>query len=935
MANLGNTIINGILRVNGDINAGGSIKAPTLIGNLTGNASSATKLQTARRINGVAFDGTKDIIIEAGSSGHTILNSTGTTMTQRSKLKFMNSTVTDDSANDTTIITPSGITGNYLPLSGGTLTTNSYNGLTIKRSDANGSSILYSNSTGALGKIGFTSNGDLVITNGAETDGTANMLKINSDGVAIFFNNTIPSSNNSRTLGTSALKWNNVYATTFTGALSGNATTASTLQTGRTINGTSFNGSANITTANWGTARNIGIVNSDGTGTAVVTSVNGSANINLKLPSTIKATITGNASTASTLANARTINGTSFNGSANITTANWGTARNLTIGNTSKSVNGSANVTWSLSEIGAAPTSHNHSYLPLSGGTLTGNLEITQGNNIVLPSSDNSITYTLGYDNSNFLINYVNKNIKILEYDRITNKLNTSANVIKANSFEGNLNGNASTASSAAKLTTPRTIGLEGDVESVTSKTFDGSANLLIQSRRRGCSVGQLGSTYTNPWYKFADFEISEATKDANIIFNVYASYSDGSTKLGILKAHVRTGGSGEWSSGELKWLVKSSNMNNNDFVLAHNSTSKPTKVELWCKCASGYYGYHFDVISEGSRTERNNAWKLYTTWTAGSAQAPTTGYTQIVSSTLGLDTSITGGATFANQLNAINDRDVKPNVTPKSRVSAYFTSKAGLTGAEDSDWQDLLVMNTWGDTGGQNVNALAFDKSTKAIYHYQASQTATTWGTAHQLAYTTSNVSSASILQTARTINGTSFNGSANITTANWGTARNIGIVNSDGTGTAVPVSVNGSGNVNLKLPATIKASLSGNASTATTATKANQLTTARTIGVSGVTGTAQSFNGTANITIPITAVPASLLTGKNAIKASEINNDKHFIPSSTNTVANIVAMTQSSFNSSGSSLPNNTLVAITDGNDSYVSTQATGITCDLPLDL
>lgn len=38
-------------------------------------------------------------------------------------------------------------------------------------------------------------------------------------------------------------------ATTFSGALSGNATTATTLQTARTINGVSFNGSANITVA--------------------------------------------------------------------------------------------------------------------------------------------------------------------------------------------------------------------------------------------------------------------------------------------------------------------------------------------------------------------------------------------------------------------------------------------------------------------------------------------------------------------------------------------------------------------------------------------------------------------------------------------------------------------------------------------------------------
>jgi hypothetical protein len=56
---------------------------------------------------------------------------------------------------------------------------------------------------------------------------------------------------------------------------------------------------------------------------------------------------------ADSLTTARTINGTSFNGSANITTANWGTARNISIGGTSKSVNGSANVTWATSEIAA------------------------------------------------------------------------------------------------------------------------------------------------------------------------------------------------------------------------------------------------------------------------------------------------------------------------------------------------------------------------------------------------------------------------------------------------------------------------------------------------------------------------------------------------------------------------------------------------------
>ncbi len=75
--------------------------------------------------------------------------------------------------------------------------------------------------------------------------------------------------------------------------------------------------------------------------------------------------VTGNASTATTLQTARNINGTSFNGSADITTANWGTSRTVTIGSTGKAVNGSANVSWSISEIGAVNK---------AGDTMTGAL---------------------------------------------------------------------------------------------------------------------------------------------------------------------------------------------------------------------------------------------------------------------------------------------------------------------------------------------------------------------------------------------------------------------------------------------------------------------------------------------------------------------------------------------------------------------------------
>lgn len=63
---------------------------------------------------------------------------------------------------------------------------------------------------------------------------------------------------------------------------------------------------------------------------------------------TLEVSITGNAATATKLQTARTINGTSFNGTTDIVTAYWGTARTISLSGAvtgSASVNGSQNVT--------------------------------------------------------------------------------------------------------------------------------------------------------------------------------------------------------------------------------------------------------------------------------------------------------------------------------------------------------------------------------------------------------------------------------------------------------------------------------------------------------------------------------------------------------------------------------------------------------------
>ena len=184
----------------------------------------------------------------------------------------------------------------------------------------------------------------------------------------IYYQNIKPHLSNSIFLGDTDLRWKCVYSYnldisststfsgkatfngglsgTLTGSLSGNATTATTLQTSRTINGTSFNGSANITTSYWGITRTFYINDPSGAHYNSY-SVNGSGNVDMYLPSTMtgfssitsttfSGSLSGNASSASTatkLTNTRTIWGQSFNGTANVSGSLTGVASITASGN--------------------------------------------------------------------------------------------------------------------------------------------------------------------------------------------------------------------------------------------------------------------------------------------------------------------------------------------------------------------------------------------------------------------------------------------------------------------------------------------------------------------------------------------------------------------------------------------------------------------------
>jgi hypothetical protein len=207
--------------------------------------------------------------------------------------------------------------------------------------------------------------------------------------------------------------------TTFSGALVGNASTASsaaTLTTNRAINGVNFNGSAAITVEPYISDGNTGDTTCYLTFTQTTTAgykrlYEDSAlyynNTNNKLyTTTFVGALEGNSDTATTLATNRAINGVNFNGSAAVTIEPY-----ISDGNT---------------------------------GDTTCYLTFTQ-------------TTTAGYKRL-----YEDS---ALYYNNTNNKLYTTT-------FVGALEGNASTASSAATLTTAR---------SINGVSFNGGGNITVE----------------------------------------------------------------------------------------------------------------------------------------------------------------------------------------------------------------------------------------------------------------------------------------------------------------------------------------------------------------------------------------------------------------------------------------------------------------------
>ena len=536
----------------------------------------------------------------------------------------------------------------------------------------------------------------------------------------------------------------------------GNANTANTLKASRKINGTSFNGSADITTEFWGKARNITIKDSDESHSGEATSVNGSTNYTLTLPSTIKANHIGTAElTSNTFGAALKIDRTgNTSGLSSIAFSNAGTTKGY-IGVSSGDIpvpqftNAAGSASTTLVRGSSVGSSRKGVYIDSNGEAKLMDFEL----NKTVPAT------ALFTDENVKQIPQTSGDLPVIlasqgQTNTVTKSVNYAANItfnpaglLKIGTLASNTTSEGGQLDLGAPAGSPAKGGVSLDNYDSTFRIFG------IPSADNTTKVGTGTALIIDPW-----------AKTITGGYTITGTLSGNATTATTLQTARTINGTS---------FNGSANITTANWGTARNITIKDS-----------------DESHSGAPTSVNGS-------TNYTLKLPATITAAINGNCSGSSGSCTGNATTATTLQTarkINGTDFNGSAD----ITTYSWGKERNLYISDSDETNTGV-------------AVPVDGSSKAYLKLPATIKATLTG----------NATTATTLQTARTINGTSFNGSANITTANWGTARSINISDADGTHTGVAVSVNGSENYILKLPGVIKGSLAGNADTATKATQ------------------------------------------------------------------------------------------------------------------
>ena len=262
-----------------------SIAATTFTGALSGNATTATTLQTARTIQGVSFDGSANITVVTNGTGVTVSGtqvSIGQEVATNSAVTFASVTANSVRVGNTsgTIDTSSG--NLTLDSVGGTVTVN--DNLTVAGTlTVNGTTTTVNATTVTIDDPVFTLGGDTAPASDDSKDrgiefrwhnGTAakiGFFGFNDDNQRFMF---IPDATNTSEVFAGTL--GNIEATTFFGALSGNATTATSLATSGTV---ALTGDITATGVTYTSGGNVSLTTAIAAGAIVDADINASAAI--------------------------------------------------------------------------------------------------------------------------------------------------------------------------------------------------------------------------------------------------------------------------------------------------------------------------------------------------------------------------------------------------------------------------------------------------------------------------------------------------------------------------------------------------------------------------------------------------------------------------------------------------------------------------------
>ena len=286
----------------------------TLNQDTTGNAATATALETARTIHGVSFDGSANIdltevVQDTVGAMFGSNTETGVTVTYQDSdgtidvvVGTLNQDTTGNAATATALETARTIHGvsfdgtANIDLTevvqdtvGAMFSSNTETGVTVTYQDGDGTIDV------VVGTLNQDTTGNAATATALET--ARNIGGVSFDGTA---NINLPGVNTSGSQDTS-----------------GNAATATALATARTIHGVSFDGTGNIDLSEV-IQDTVGAMFGSNTETGItVTYQDSDGTIDLVV-GTLNQDTTGNAATATALETARTIHGVSFDGTANI-----------------------------------------------------------------------------------------------------------------------------------------------------------------------------------------------------------------------------------------------------------------------------------------------------------------------------------------------------------------------------------------------------------------------------------------------------------------------------------------------------------------------------------------------------------------------------------------------------------------------------------------